>query len=536
LDVKLELKIRHPDGRVVEKLMPSGFSPPGLRFPNGGVINNHFVVSGTYLTSTRQEYAFWALNLKTLNWHRVETGSNNLLSGSWNRGILWSRRNTYVVLGDRRRRLADDYNQRRTNFSNMCTVELEAFGLYDNPRVTEPHSNYNSASSSTNATNQDIVGGGQSCFVAANTLGRVMLGLKEFSDMDFLAIGGERVPVNSHIVASRWGPFFGELRQEVPSLIRSGSGGDSLATPHPAGQPFRNSMSTLAPSISASSTDAPTLINGVDVEATPRPPQRANMSPTDTLPSPTKPASKYTTHRPVLYLPHTHPTIQALVHFLYTSSLAPPTSPLSSPQTLCSLLQIARPYRVDGLLEAVVERLHQSMDADNTAAIFNAAAMAAGGGDTVRFASNAPAPSPTTLAAQRHISHPMALKAGPPPRVQAPDAGPSEADQDSAWEDETSASGESSPGSEASEGERRRRRQRHGDEDAGDEHVWRGSTSAVVGLQKRGLRGLIEGRRLRMDRLRLYDGASETQLQHQARGAGEGRGVEEGGAVGLGIA
>lgn len=81
-----------------------------------------------------------------------------------------------------------------------------------------------------------------------------------------------------------------------------------------------------------------------------------------------------------LYLPHTHLTLQTLVHYLYTSSLPPPSHPLCTPQTLCSLLQLARPYRIDGLLEAVVERLHQVLDGRNAAAVFNAAAMAAGGG------------------------------------------------------------------------------------------------------------------------------------------------------------
>ncbi|KAI4183198.1 MAG: hypothetical protein L6R41_005520, partial [Letrouitia leprolyta] len=43
LDVKLELQIRLADGSLVEKTMNSQFSPPGLRFPNGGVLDNHFV-------------------------------------------------------------------------------------------------------------------------------------------------------------------------------------------------------------------------------------------------------------------------------------------------------------------------------------------------------------------------------------------------------------------------------------------------------------------------------------------------------------
>ncbi|EGE05024.1 regulatory protein Ral2, partial [Trichophyton equinum CBS 127.97] len=43
LDVKLELQARLPDGKLVEKAMDTSVSPPGLRFPNGGVINGHFV-------------------------------------------------------------------------------------------------------------------------------------------------------------------------------------------------------------------------------------------------------------------------------------------------------------------------------------------------------------------------------------------------------------------------------------------------------------------------------------------------------------
>ena len=41
---------------------------------------------------------------------------------------------------------------------------------------------------------------------------------------------------------------------------------------------------------------------------------------------------------------------------------------------------MARPYQIDGLLEATVERLHEVLDGRNSAAVFNAAAMAAGGG------------------------------------------------------------------------------------------------------------------------------------------------------------
>ncbi|OCL13246.1 galactose oxidase, partial [Glonium stellatum] len=147
LDVKLELQVRLPDGTLTEKPMHGSVSPPGLRFPNGGVIDNHFVVSGTFLTSSKQEYALWALDLRTLTWSRIDAGGSIFSQGSWNRGVLWQRRNCFVILGNRRRSLVEDYNHRRINFANLCVMELEAFGLYDNPRRLAPCSAYASISS-----------------------------------------------------------------------------------------------------------------------------------------------------------------------------------------------------------------------------------------------------------------------------------------------------------------------------------------------------------------------------------------------------
>ncbi len=148
LDVKLELQVRLTDGTLTEKPMQTIVSPPGLRFPNGGVIANHFVVSGTFLTSSKQEYALWALDLRTLTWSRIDAGGSIFSQGSWNRGVLWARRNAFVILGNRKRSLVDDYNNRRINFSNICLVVLEALVLYDNSKSTAPTSPSFSAGSS----------------------------------------------------------------------------------------------------------------------------------------------------------------------------------------------------------------------------------------------------------------------------------------------------------------------------------------------------------------------------------------------------
>jgi hypothetical protein len=206
-----------------------------------------------------------------------------------------------------------------------------------------------------------------------------------------------------------------------------------------------------------------------------------------------------------LYLPHTCLTVQALLHFLYTSSLPPPSSPLCTPQILCSLLQISRPYRIDGLLESVVERLHALLDSRNAAAVFNATAMAAGGGrgidgslnpnffvpsidnitsptsatETPMGTSNS---GPTTGDPQASASRTSVLRLN---TAMPPQTGRPPSEELSAT---TSASG-SEWSSEMGDSER-----------TGDRvvrEVWNGELSSVIGLQKRGLRGLMEGRRMR---------------------------------------
>ena len=487
LDVKLELQIRLTNGTLTEKVMDTTVSPPGLRFPNGGIIANHFVVSGTFLTSSKQEYALWALDLRTLTWSRIDAGGSIFSQGSWNRGVLWSRRNAFVILGNRKRSLVDDYNNRRINFTNVCLVELEAFGLYDNPRRTEPASGYTSVSSPfPQASNNTSTAGGQ-LWQAAEDLGALSMNVRELNDMEFLAIDGARIPVNSRLIARRWGPHFTNLLRE--SLVLNGETDTDTLRPRAAGHPSRNSSVTITPSV----TSAATTLTANSISDLPD----SRSTPPSIRPR-------------LFYLPHTASTLHALLHYLYTSTLPSPPHLLATPQIFCSLLQLARPYKIDGLLEAVVERLHESLDGRNAAAIFNAAAMGAGGGNGVQFAPTAGSMRESTIplrtaslagmealtvngtgrgGAVLRIDTDMAngrstrntLRPGQPLGDDSENEEPSSAATDKSMSDvEGSFSVRSSSGR----------------MEAGRE-AWNGAMSAVVGLQKRGLRGLMEGRRLR---------------------------------------
>jgi hypothetical protein len=516
LDVKLELQVRSPDGQLSERPMNGSYSPPGLRFPNGGIIDTHFVVSGTYLTSSKQEYAVWALDLRTLTWGRIDAGGAVFSQGSWNRGVLWNRRNTFVVLGNRKRSLVDDYNHRRINFSNVCMVELEAFGFFDNPRKLAPMSGFVSASSPYTgpglslARKAGITAGGRQHSRAAEELGEKALALRELADTDILCIGGERVPVNSRIIARRWGPYFVQLLREGtatqdgsdaltlrPESMSSGPGGIRSSgitiTPQTTRSTVDSGMSTTSSTGKPPSTAGTSVSGGM--QSPPVDPSQVNSAPTPrTLPPNNRPRC--------LYLPHTYLTVQALLHFLYTSSLPQPSSPLCTPQILCSLLQIARPYRIDGLLEAVVERLHYLLDSRNAAAVFNATAMAAGGGRGIDGSLNpnffplnggldglASSGEAVMLNRAGDGSNPQVGAEGLAHRAAGlsinttlPSNGRPKSEELSAT---TSASG-SEWSSEV------------GDSDRGStREVWAGELSSVIGLQKRGLRGLMEGRRMR---------------------------------------
>ncbi len=605
LDVKLELQVRLPDGTLIEKPMRGNFSPPGLRFPNGGVIDRHFVVSGTYLTSSKQEYALWALDLKTLTWSRIDAGGNHFSHGSWNRGVLWNRRNMFVVLGNRKRSLVEDYNHRRINFTNVCLVELEAFGMYDNPRTASPMSGFVSASApvprslfQSSPTHLNGQGGGRMHSAAAERLGKMALSLRELADMDFLAVDGERVPVNSAIVARRWGPYFNQLLREGATLPESTEETATLRPPPSIAS--RNSSITITPSIGASSTSTYTNNNGSNNKRASSATALnvgSSQNPLDPFAPPTPQTVSPLSRSRTLYLPHTHLTLQTLVHFLYTSSLPPPNHPLCTPQILCSLLQLARPYQIDGLLEAVVERLHQVLDGRNAAAVFNAAAMAAGGGSSTNThpngASSAHAPD---SAANHHRRHDSTDRVDSDSDLEGGGAGNGGIGPSGGTTNGTSNPNHNGTSADAAEARRTQLRittsfpanssaagQANGtgsrpqtatlsaapsDDGAGgaaddqlssastsaststnttnseydlfdtglrgEREIWSGEISAVVGLQKRGLRGLMEGRRMRergRGQAGSQGGSGNANGNGVVGGSGSGGGSGPGGAV-----
>lgn len=154
----------------------------------------------------------------------------------------------------------------------------------------------------------------------------------------------------------------------------------------------------------------------------------------------------------------------------------------------------------------MVERLHALLDSRNAAAVFNATAMAAGGGRGIDGCLNPNFSVPAELPAE--TAHDAAQNE-PRTAVSALSRHASSEDMSGA-----SVSGSEFSSEVESAGGRR------------PTEIWGGELSSVIGLQKRGLRGLMEGRRMR----------ERTGTGVGGGGAGAGAGYGQQARVGLGIA
>ena len=159
--------------------------PPGLRFPTGAVLGNHFILAGIYLASSYQSFSIWALDLTTMAWSRIDPGST-LASGSWCRACLWASSNKFVVFGNRQGSLLDDYNRRLLTWDHVAYIDLEAFGIYQPPIL--------------------------SLSPAAQELGLAALEERAFTDFEVTCDDERRVACSRRVLEQRW-PWFREQRR-----------------------------------------------------------------------------------------------------------------------------------------------------------------------------------------------------------------------------------------------------------------------------------------------------------------------------------
>ena len=160
--------------------------PPGhrFRFPTGAVLGMHFIVAGTYLAQSYQSFSIWALDLTTMTWSRIDPGSA-LASGSWFRSCLWPEANKLVIFGNASGNLASDYNRRLLSWDHVVYIDLEAFGIYQYPKL------YMS--------------------IEEQQLGLAALEEGVMTDFDILCDDGRKIAVSRKILEERW-PWFKRQR------------------------------------------------------------------------------------------------------------------------------------------------------------------------------------------------------------------------------------------------------------------------------------------------------------------------------------
>jgi hypothetical protein len=170
--------IRDLDSRI------RGSQPPGLRFPTGGIVGNHFILCGLYLAQNYANFSIWTLDLDSMVWKQIQPTVLN--QGSWNRAIIWPARAKVIVFGNLNSDLSTDYARRAVNLEDMAIISLETFGIYSPPVFQIPSN--------------------------VQEIGLSMLDEKIASDFEVKCEEGRRVKCSRKILSDRWSWF---AEQEV---------------------------------------------------------------------------------------------------------------------------------------------------------------------------------------------------------------------------------------------------------------------------------------------------------------------------------
>ena len=164
--------------------------PPGLRFPTGGIVGNHFILCGLYLASSSAAFSIWALDLNTMLWRHLEP--TVLAAGSWNRAVLWPEKAKILVFGNTDYDLASDYGRRAVNLDHLAVVSLETYGIYRPPKLE--------------------IG------AKVHETGLTMLDEKIASDFEVICDDGRRVKCSRRLLSDRW-PWFAQQERELSDKL-----------------------------------------------------------------------------------------------------------------------------------------------------------------------------------------------------------------------------------------------------------------------------------------------------------------------------
>ncbi|CAO3593261.1 unnamed protein product [Absidia cylindrospora] len=354
-DVKRELQLvfmssANTNTPVVEdcsSFMTGSTMPPGLRFPTGHTLGHHMILAGTYLSPQSQSFSIWALNLGTLTWAKIETGAI-FSTGSWNRGVLHEGSNRFLVFGNQQRELLEDYNHRQTNFDQMAVVDLEAFGVYQLPRIT--------------------------CSTLAQEMGLSLLNEPAVSDFFIVTRENQEIPVNSAVLAQRW-PYFADLMEINKTTAPMTNGNGKLENHHTIDE-GGNRHSTIMEnddddndSDGSNDDDNDDNDNEDDNDKDDNNSGKSSSKSTNGISNTNNRMMK--SHS--ILFPYSYPVVIALLQFIYTDNLL--TAQQYQPHILAQLLLLSDMYELPRLKTLATHALHQMLNMSTAPLIFETAAL-----------------------------------------------------------------------------------------------------------------------------------------------------------------
>ncbi|GAA5930359.1 uncharacterized protein JCM15063_004784 [Sporobolomyces koalae] len=362
--------------------------PPGLRFPSGFQLGHHLIIFGTFLSQHLNNFAIWALELGpqgaigierdrgarrnganleingshrsgsgTLEWMRIDPG-NVLQKGSWNRAVGW--KNNVVVLGDRERDIAADYDHRQTNFTHVAFIDLEAHGIYQPlPQPLPP---------------------------LAQSFGLLSLEQPFLSDFEIVCSDNARIACSRKVLEDRWRWF--DLKLQEFKIKASGV----VAAQQKRAQDASIENSEVG---SLAGDSVHTKASTTDSLQSPTFTKTSSARSTTTTAASTEEARL--TPR-TLVLPEPKPVVLAFLQYLYTLTLCTPLQ-LELP-ILSALLLFSVNYEEDNLRALVVHALHEHLSKDPSAAptVYEAATL--GGCTALQIRA-----LKTLMSAPRHLGH-----------------------------------------------------------------------------------------------------------------------------------
>ncbi|KAG8969389.1 hypothetical protein FRC03_003080 [Tulasnella sp. 419] len=320
-DVRRELEVITPkenDFEIMDRSdSMSGVSlPPGLRFPTGAILGSHLIIAGTYLAHSYQSFSIWALDLVSMAWSRIDAGST-LGAGSWSRGVLWAEANKFLIFGNRAGNLVEDYNRRLLSWDHVACIDLEAFGIYQPPRLV------------LNIEGQE--------------LGLAALEEGVLADFELVCDDGRKIKCSRSALERRW-PWFKKQREIYLAAAQK-------------------ALETLP----SSATDLPL-------------PEIAPIRPLSGTPPDAESAQAVAESRPdprltprSFHLSEPYAVTLAFLQYIYSTALITPLQ--HAPPVLSSLLLLSTTYELPHLESLVKHAMHKALSPSSSVGVYEVATL-----------------------------------------------------------------------------------------------------------------------------------------------------------------